>query len=154
MSIITIEEIYKQDYEDDFEYPNDIAEGAQQEYANCPEINHSFKSFYSYYTNLVNSVCQSERVEYYLTDTTTGKRIGAVVIQAFADIHYDIFANASVLWVFPEYRTNRDVLKAITECFRGFCLKYDIRYYKRVSKETPYIYKHIVREVKQNGRNL
>lgn len=150
---ITVESYYKQDYEDDFEFPNEIAAGALEEYSNCPEINNSFKSYWSYYTNLVNSVCQSEREEFYLRDTETNQIIGCVILQAFSDIHYDVYASASVLWVNPAYRDSIVVCKAISSIFRKFCTQYGIRYYKRVSKVTPYIYKHIVREVKQHGRS-
>ena len=144
---ISFEEYYKQDFEDDFEHPDEVAKGAILEYNNNEEIKNSFKSFYSYYKSLCNTVCQAERVEYYLIDSD-GKRFGCIIIQGHMDIHYDVVAVASVLWIPSGYRGDPEVSKIIVSIFRKFCKDYEIKYYKRVSKITPYIHKHIVKEVK------
>ena len=144
---ITFDEYYKYDYDDDFEFPDDIAGGAVKEYSHSPEVHASFKSFFSYYTKLVETVCSSERVEYYLKDSDC-KRFSAIVIQVYSDIHYGAVAAASVLWIPKGFRNDPEVSKVIVSIFRKFCKEYGIRYYKRVTKVTPYVHKHIVKEVK------
>jgi len=144
---ITFDEYFKSHSEDTFEFPKEIALGSLMEYEANKEILDSFEFFLDYYTALKDVVCSSDRVEYYLKDFG-GRHFGAIVLQVHSDIHYGKMAVASILWIPNAYRGDPEVTKTIVSIFKKFCKEYGVRYYKRVSKITPYIHKHIVKEVK------
>lgn len=138
---------YFKEADSDFQFPEELAIGSYLEYNNNIEIKNSFESFFEYYCALQDVVCASDHVEYYLLDSD-GRRFGCIVLQAHEDIHYGSIAVASVLWIPNEYKGDPEVARLIVSIFKKFCKDYGIKYYKRVSKITPYIHKHIVKEVK------